>query len=137
MGMISEFKEFAVKGNMVDMAVGIVIGAAFTSIVNSLVGDIIMPVVGYITGGVDFSNLAINLGSGLDGGDDVLIKYGLFLNALISFLIVSFVLFMIIKSINRLKNEADKDDEDAPEPPRNEVLLEEIRDTLRQRSGTV
>ena len=131
--MLKEFKEFAVKGNMVDMAVGIVIGAAFTSIVTSLVEDVIMPAVGYLTGGVDFSDLAINLGSGLDGGDDVLIKYGSFLNALISFLIVSFVLFMIIKAVNRLKNEADKDDEEAPEPPRDEVLLEEIRDELRAR----
>lgn len=131
MGMISEFKEFAVKGNMVDMAVGIVIGAAFTSIVNSLVGDIIMPVVGYVTGGVDFSQLGIPLGTGADG-EPVVIKYGLFLNALISFLIVSFVLFMIIKAINRLKNEADKDDEEAPEPPRQEVLLEEIRDALNK-----
>jgi len=132
MGMLTEFKEFAVKGNMVDMAVGIVIGAAFTSIVTSLVGDVIMPIVGYVSGGMDFSDLAINLGSGVGGGDPVLIKYGLFLNALIAFVIVAFVLFMIIKSINRLKKQA----EEAPEEtPRNEVLLEEIRDALKGRSG--
>lgn len=129
MGMLTEFKEFAVKGNMVDMAVGIVIGAAFTSIVTSLVGDMIMPIVGFLTGGVDFSALAINLGAGADGGDPVLVKYGLFLNALISFVIVSFVLFMIIKSINKLK----KAEEEAPEEtPRQEVLLEEIRDALKR-----
>jgi large conductance mechanosensitive channel len=135
MGMLTEFKEFAVKGNMVDMAVGIVIGAAFTSIVTSLVGDMIMPLVGYVTGGVDFSALAINLGSGVDGGEPVLIKYGLFLNALISFIIVAFVLFMIIKSINRLKNEQAQEEE-VEETPRNEVLLEEIRDALKGRSAT-
>ncbi len=129
MGMLTEFKEFAVKGNMVDMAVGIVIGAAFTSIVTSLVGDIIMPVVGYLTGGVDFSALAINLGEGLGGGDPVLVKYGLFLNALISFVIVSFVLFMIIKGINKAK----KAEEEVPaETPRQEALLEEIRDALKR-----
>ena len=133
MGMISEFKDFAMKGNMVDMAVGIVIGAAFTSIVNSFVGDIIMPIVGYLTGGVDFSALAISLGSGADGGEPVLIKYGLFLNALISFLIVSFVLFMIIKGINRAKDAAGAAEEEAAaETPRQEVLLEEIRDALKR-----
>ncbi len=129
MGMLTEFKEFAVKGNMVDMAVGIVIGAAFTSIVTSLVGDIIMPIVGFLTGGADFSALAINLGAGADGGDPVLVKYGLFINALISFIIVSFVLFMIIKGINKAK----KAEEEAPEEtPRNEILLEEIRDALKR-----
>jgi len=129
MGMLTEFKEFAVKGNMVDMAVGIVIGAAFTSIVTSLVGDIIMPIVGFLTGGVDFSALAINLGAGADGGDPVLVKYGLFINALISFVIVSFVLFMIIKGINKAK----KAEEEAPEEtPRQEALLEEIRDALKR-----
>jgi large conductance mechanosensitive channel len=129
MGMLTEFKEFAVKGNMVDMAVGIVIGAAFTSIVTSFVGDIVMPIVGFLTGGVDFSALAINLGSGADGGDPVLVKYGLFINALISFIIVSFVLFMIIKAINKAK----KAEEEAPEEtPRQEVLLEEIRDALKR-----
>jgi len=128
MGMLTEFKEFAVKGNIVDMAVGIVIGAAFTSIVTSLVGDIIMPVVGYLTGGADFSALALNLGAGADG-EPVLVKYGLFINALISFVIVSFVLFMIIKSINKLK----KAEEEAPEEtPRQEVLLEEIRDAVKR-----
>ena len=130
MGMLTEFKEFAVKGNMVDMAVGIVIGAAFTSIVTSLVGDMIMPLVGYVTGGVDFSALAINLGSGMDGGEPVLIKYGLFLNALISFIIVAFVMFLIIKGMNKSK----KAEEEAPAaPPANEVLLAEIRDLLAKK----
>lgn len=137
--MLKEFKEFAIKGNMVDMAVGIVIGAAFTSIVNSLVNDIIMPFVGFLTGGIDFSNIFVNLGDGeyasLKAAQDAgapTINIGLFINACISFLIVSFVLFIIIKNINRLKNEADKDDAEAPEPPRQEVLLEEIRDAIRK-----
>lgn len=134
MSMLKEFRDFAVQGNMVDMAVGIVIGAAFTSIVTSLVGDIIMPIVGYLTGGVDFSALAINLGSGVDGGEDVLIKYGLFINALISFIIVAFVLFIIIKGVNRAKEAAGMEEaEAAPEgPSRQEVLLEEIRDALHR-----
>jgi len=133
MGMLSEFKEFAMKGNMVDMAVGIVIGAAFTSIVTSLVEDVIMPVVGFFTGGIDFSQMALNLGAGAEGGDDVLVKYGSFINALISFVIVAFVLFMIIKGVNRAKEAAGKAEaEAAEETPRQEVLLEEIRDALKR-----
>lgn len=135
MGIISEFKDFAMKGNMVDMAVGIVIGAAFTSIVTSLVEDVIMPVVGYLTGGVDFSKMALNLGAGIEGGEDVMIRYGSFINAMISFIIVAFVLFMIIKGINRAKEAAgvaEKEAEAAAEPPRQEVLLEEIRDALKR-----
>ncbi|WP_457673508.1 large-conductance mechanosensitive channel protein MscL [Thiolapillus sp.] len=135
MGMLSEFKEFAVKGNMVDMAVGIIIGGAFGTIVKSLVSDVIMPPIGYFTGGLDFSNLAISLGKGLDG-KEVLIKYGSFLNAVIAFLIVAFVLFLVIKGINKAKAamETEKEEEKAAEPPKQEVLLEEIRDLLKEKS---
>lgn len=134
MSMLKEFKDFAVKGNVVDMGVGIVIGAAFTSIVTSFVSDIMNPIIGLFTGGVDFSNLFINLSGteydSLKAAQDAgaaTINYGLFLNAIISFVIVAFVLFMVIRAVNSMKKKA----EEAPaEPPRQEVLLTEIRDLL-------
>ncbi len=135
--MLKEFKEFAMRGNVVDMAVGIVIGAAFTSIVKSLVGDIIMPIVGLVTGGVDFSNIFITLKGGsfetLKAAQDagaVTLNVGLFINAIISFLIVAFALFMVIKSMNQLKREQEEKPEEEPEPPKEVQLLEEIRDAL-------
>ncbi len=136
MGMIKEFKEFALKGNMVDMAVGIIIGGAFGTIVKSLVGDVIMPFIGYFSGGLDFSKLSLSLGKGLDG-KDVTINYGLFLNAVIAFLIVAFVLFMMIKAMNKAKEamarEEEKEKEEAAaEPSKQEVLLTEIRDLLKK-----
>ena len=139
MGMISEFKEFAVKGNLVDLAVGFILGGAFATVVSSLVNDIIMPVVGKLIGGVDFSNLYINLtdteyatlAAAQEAGAAV-ITYGVFINALISFLIVALVMFMIIKSMNRIK----KEEEEAPTvPPANEVLLAEIRDLLARQNA--
>ncbi|WP_456404989.1 large-conductance mechanosensitive channel protein MscL [Thiolapillus sp.] len=134
MGMMSEFKEFALKGNMVDMAVGIIIGGAFGTIVKSLVEDVIMPPIGYLTGGVDFSNLALSLGTGADG-KEVLIKYGSFMNAVIAFLIVAFVLFIIIKGINKAKAALEEEkEEEASAPPKQEVLLEEIRDLLKNKA---
>jgi len=138
MSIGQEFKDFALKGNVVDMGVGIVIGAAFTTIVTSLVKDIINPIIGFFAGGVDFSNLFVNLGSGdfnsLEAAQSAgapTINYGLFINAIISFLIVAFVLFMIIKNVNRLKKDAG---DEVEETPRQEVLLEEIRDALRART---
>ena len=138
--MLKEFKEFAVKGNVVDMGVGIVIGAAFTSIVNSFVKDIINPIIGVITGGIDFSNLFVNLGEGefasLAAAQEAgapTINYGLFINAIISFVIVAFVLFLIIKNVNKLKKaeeEAPAEPEPDPEPSAEEKLLGEIRDLL-------
>ena len=139
MGMIAEFKEFAVKGNLVDLAVGFILGGAFATVVSSLVNDIIMPVVGKLIGGVDFSNLYINLtdteyatlAAAQEAGAAV-ITYGVFINALISFLIVALVMFMIIKSMNRIK----KEEEEAPAaPPANEVLLAEIRDLLARQNA--
>jgi large conductance mechanosensitive channel len=134
MGIISEFKDFAVKGNMVDMAVGIIIGGAFGTIVKSLVSDVIMPLIGYFAGGLDFSRLSLSLGAGLDG-KEVVIKYGLFLNAVLAFLIVAFVLFLIIKGINKAKAALEEEKvkaETSSEPPKQEVLLEEIRDLLKK-----
>ena len=135
--MLKEFKEFAMRGNVVDMAVGIVIGAAFTSIVKSLVGDIIMPIVGLVTGGVDFSNIFITLKGGsfqtLKAAQDagaVTLNIGLFINAIISFVIVAFALFMVIKSMNQLKRQQEEEPEEEPAPSKEVQLLEEIRDAL-------
>jgi large conductance mechanosensitive channel len=141
MSILQEFKDFAVKGNVVDMGVGIVIGAAFTSIVNSFVADIINPIIGVITGGIDFSNLFINLGEGdyaslsaARAAGAPTINYGLFINAIISFLIVAFVLFIIIKNVNRLKKMAleEPEEEKTPETSAEVKLLTEIRDALKK-----
>ena len=102
MSIIKEFQEFAVKGNVVDMAVGIIIGAAFGNIVNSMVSDIVMPPIGYLIGGVDFSNLQIILKEGVGATPPVAIKYGLFLNKVINFIVVAFSMFMVIKGMNHI-----------------------------------
>ncbi|MEJ8570997.1 large-conductance mechanosensitive channel protein MscL [Microbaculum marinum] len=142
--MLGEFREFAVKGNVVDMAVGIVIGGAFGTIVNSLVNDIIMPPVGLALGGVDFSSIMTVLkGEGpypspaaAQEAGAVTINWGLFINSLISFLIVAWALFMVIKVINRLKAQfEEKKEEGVAAPPRQEVLLEEIRDLLAKKQS--
>ena len=129
MSFAKEFKEFAMKGNVVDMAVGVIIGAAFGKIVSSLVGDIFMPVLGKVIGGINFSDMAATVGTDLTG--KVLIKYGAFLQTLFDFLIIALVLFMVLKGINRLKKPHEAA---APaEPPRQEVLLQEIRDLLAKK----
>lgn len=138
MGIISEFKEFAVKGNMVDMAVGIIMGGAFGTIIKSLVDDVLMPPIGMLMGGVDFSQLKLVLkdasvdaeGNAIEA---VAINYGLFINAIIAFLIVAFALFILIKGMNNMKKRMEEEEAAAPppEPPRQEVLLEEIRDALK------
>lgn len=131
MSFVKEFKEFAIKGNVVDMAVGIVIGAAFGKIVSSLVSDVITPPLGYIIGGVDFTSLAQILPPLLEGQSPVTIRYGVFLQTVFDFIIVAFAIFLAVKGINRLRrNEAQKP---APSPPREEVLLQEIRDLLKER----
>jgi len=131
MGMMSEFKDFAIKGNMVDMAVGIIMGGAFGTIIKSLVDDVIMPPIGLLMGGVDFSNLKWILKPATADAEAVAINYGLFINSCIAFAIVAFVLFQIIKGMNAMK----KKEEEAPsEPPKSEVLLEEIRDALKGRA---
>ena len=139
MSMIQEFKEFAIKGNMVDLAVGVIIGGAFGGIVTSLVNDIIMPIIGLITGGVDFSNMFVQLAgepkATLDAAREAgaTLAYGNFITLVINFLIVAWVLFLVIKAMNSLKGEAEAAPEEAPAPPRNEVLLEEIRDLLKKK----
>ncbi len=127
MSIGSEFKEFALKGNVIDMAVGVIIGIAFGKIVSSLVADVIMPPLGKLIGGIDFSNLAVNLG--LDPkGVPVLLKYGVFLQTVFDFIIIAIVIFIAIKGINKLKKPPAA--AVAAPPPRQEVLLEQIRDAL-------
>ena len=137
--MLKEFKEFIAKGNVMDMAVGIIIGAAFTAIVTSLVGDMIMPIVGVMTSGVDFSDLFIALdGESYDSlkaaeeAGAALIKYGAFINALINFLIVAFVVFMLVKGVNSLKRAEEEAPAKPAAPPADIVLLTEIRDALKK-----
>ena len=130
MGLGADFKEFAMKGNVVDMAVGVIVGAAFGAIVSSLVANIIMPPLGMALSGVNFSELATTIGTGLDG-KPVLLKYGLFLQAVLDFLIIAFVLFLAIRGLNRLKKPPAAAAPAAP--PRQEVLLEEIRNLLAKR----
>lgn len=130
MGMIKEFKEFAVRGNVVDMAVGIIIGAAFGKIVSSLVADVIMPPIGLALGGVDFSTLAIVMKAAVGQAPAVTLNYGRFIQTIVDFLIVAFAIFLLVKGINSLKR---KQEEVPAEPPRQEVLLGEIRDLLKKK----
>lgn len=143
MGMLKEFKDFAMRGNVVDMAVGIVIGASFGKIVTSLVNDIIMPPVGRLLGNMDFSKMAVKIGEAtkkvVENGqekmvtEDILLKYGPFINTLIDFVIVAFCLFMVIKAMNALKRKKEEAPAAPPEPPADVKLLGEIRDLLKAR----
>jgi large conductance mechanosensitive channel len=134
MSFVKEFREFAVKGNVVDMAVGIIIGAAFGKIVTSFVGDVITPPLGYLIGGVDFTNLAVTLPAIQEGKEAVTVRYGAFLQTMFDFVIVAFAIFLAVKMINRLKRKEEVAPSTPPPPPsRQEVLLEEIRDLLKQR----
>lgn len=143
--MLQEFKKFAVKGNMLDMAVGIVIGAAFATIVQSLVNDVLMPPLGMLLGGADFSDLFVTLQQGATPGPyatlaaaqeagAVTVNYGVFINALVSFLIVAFALFLVVRSFNRL-NAKQEAEPAAAAPSKEEVLLTEIRDLLKARGS--
>lgn len=142
--MFKEFREFAIKGNVVDMAVGIIIGAAFGTIVQSLVNDVIMPPIGLVLGNVDFSNLFIVLKQGTPPGPyaalvdaqtagAVSINYGAFINTVVSFLIVALAVFILVKNINRLKRQQEEAPPAPPEPSSEEKLLTEIRDILKNR----
>ena len=133
MGLIQEFKEFAMKGNVMDMAIGIIIGGAFGEIVKSLVNDVLMPPIGMALGRVDFKALTVSLSDPLGQAAPVEVRYGLFLNSVINFLIVAACIFVVIKAINRMKREEEKPAAPAA-PPRQEVLLEEIRDLLQARA---
>lgn len=136
--MLKEFRDFAMRGNVIDLAIGVIIGAAFGKIVSSLVDDVVMPPIGMLTGGIDFSNLFV----ALDGEDyaslaaakeagAATINYGVFVNTVVQFLIIAFVLFLVIRQVNRLKTSAPP--APPPAPPKSETLLEEIRDLLKQR----
>jgi large conductance mechanosensitive channel len=133
MGIGSEFKEFAMKGNVVDLAVGVIIGAAFGKIVSSLVGDVIMPALGKVIGGVNFADFAMSLGKD-PTGKEVLIKYGSFIQTIFDFTIIALVLFVAIKGINKLKRPVPVALPPEPPPPKSELLLEEIRDLLAKRA---
>jgi len=136
--MLKEFREFAMRGSVIDLAVGVIIGAAFGKIVTSLVNDIIMPPIGLLLGGIDFTNLFINLSGGdypslaaAQEAGAATINYGVFINTMIQFVIVAFAIFIVVKQINRLKREQPAA---AAAPPRQEVLLEEIRDAIKAKN---
>ena len=141
MSMLKEFKEFAMRGNVVDMAVGLVVGASFGKIVTSLVNDVIMPPIGRLMGNMDFAQLHIKLGQAtktvvVDGKptqvvEDIMLKYGAFINTLLDFIIVAFCLFLIIKAMNTLKRNKEEAAAAPPEPPADVRLLSEIRDLLK------
>ncbi|CDS92687.1 MULTISPECIES: large-conductance mechanosensitive channel protein MscL [Sphingobacterium] len=135
MGFLKEFKEFAMRGSVVDLAVGVVIGGAFGKIVTSLVDDIIMPPIGYLTGGVDFSQIkyVLKAADEVAKKPEVSINLGNFINVVIQFLIVAFCIFLVIKALNSMKRKEEKAPEVAPAPPREEVLLTEIRDLLKNK----
>ena len=133
MGMMKEFQDFAVKGNVVDMAVGIIIGGAFGTIVKSLVSDIIMPPVGILLGGVDFSQIVWTLQEATADAEAVTMNVGMFINNVISFLVVAWAVFLLVKGMNSLKKKEEEAPAEPPAPPKSEVLLEEIRDALKAR----
>jgi large conductance mechanosensitive channel len=134
MSMMQEFKEFAVKGNVVDLAVGIIIGAAFGKIVTALVSGVIMPPIGVLLGGVDFSDLAIVLKEAVGEKPEVVISYGAFIQTLVDFTIIAFAIFMLVKGINSLKKKEEAAPKAPPAPSTEEVLLTEIRDLLKAKS---
>lgn len=132
MGMMSEFKEFAVKGNVVDMAVGIIIGAAFGKIVSSFVGDVLMPPLGVLLGGVDFSDLAYTIKAAVADQPAVVVAYGKFIQTIIDFVIIAFAIFMAIKALNSLKRKEEEKPAAPPAPTKDQQLLMEIRDALKK-----
>ncbi len=133
MGMVQEFKEFAMRGNVVDLAVGVVIGAAFGKIVSSVVADVIMPPIGLMMGGVDFTDLKVVLKDAVGETPAVTLNYGSFLQTCVDFLIVAFAIFLLVKAMNSLKRKEEEAPAAPPPPPAQEVLLTEIRDLLKNR----
>jgi large conductance mechanosensitive channel len=131
MSMMSEFKDFAMKGNVVDMAVGIVIGGAFGKIVSSFVADVLMPPLGLLLGNVDFSDRAVTLRDAAEGAAAVTLKYGAFIQSVVDFVIIAFAIFMVVKAMNTLKKKEEAAPAAPPAPSKEEVLLTEIRDALR------
>ena len=133
MSFLKEFQKFAIKGNVVDMAVGIVIGAGFGKIVSSLVSDIIMPSVGVIVGGVSFSGLKVTLKEATDGAAAVTLNYGMFIQTVFDFLIIAFAIFMVVKGMNKLHSKEEKAPAAPPAPTKDQLLLTEIRDLLKEK----
>ena len=134
MGMMKEFKDFAVKGNVIDMAVGIIIGSAFGKIVSSFVVDVIMPPIGVLIGGIDFSKLAYTIKEAAGDMPAVVISYGKFIQTTVDFTIIAFVIFMVIKGINSSKRKEEKAPAEPPKPSNQELLLAEIRDLLKSKN---
>ncbi len=134
MSMMKEFKEFAMRGNVVDMAVGIVIGAAFGKIVSSFVNDVLMPPLGLALGGVDFSDLAVTLKAAAGEVEAVTLNYGAFIQTVVDFVIIAFAIFMVIKGMNSMKKKQEEKPAEAPKPPQDVVLLTEIRDLLKNKN---
>jgi large conductance mechanosensitive channel len=132
MKLMDEFKAFAMRGNVLDMAVGIIIGAAFGTIVSSLVNDVIMPPIGALIGGIDFSSLSVKLTNPINEGKPVEILYGKFINTIINFLIVAFAIFMMIKGLTRLKKKEEEKPAAPPKPSEEVLLLTQIRDLLKK-----
>ena len=132
MKLVDEFKAFIMRGNVVDMAVGVIIGGAFGKIVTSLVNDIFMPIIGMILGNVDFTSLEIKLGEPVEGAEQAAIKYGMFIQEIVNFLIIALCIFMVIKLINKVQKKKEEEPAPAPEPTKEEVLLTEIRDALKK-----
>ena len=133
MSMMSEFKSFAVKGNVMDMAVGIIMGGAFGKIVASFVNDVLMPPIGMMLGGVDFTSLALTLKKATPDAEAVMLKYGAFVQTVVDFLIIAFAIFMMVRWMNRLKKKEEAAPAAPPKPSNEEVLLTEIRDLLRNK----
>ena len=132
MKLFDEFKAFVMRGNVVDLAVGVIIGGAFGKIVTSLVNDIFMPIVGIALGNVDFSSLEIKLGEPVEGAEQAAIRYGAFIQEIVNFLIIALCIFMVIKVINKMQKKKEEAPAPAPEPTKDEVLLTEIRDALNK-----
>ncbi|NLM43818.1 MAG: large conductance mechanosensitive channel protein MscL [Clostridiales bacterium] len=124
--MLQEFKKFALRGNVLDLAIGVIIGGAFGKIVTSLVNDVLMPIIGLLLGGIDFSNLEITV-------KDAAIRYGAFLQSIVDFLIIAFSIFIFVKTINKMKKKEEEKPPTPPEPSKEELLLTEIRDILKDR----
>ena len=132
MKLVDEFKAFVMRGNVVDMAVGVIIGGAFGKIVTSLVNDIFMPIIGMVLGNVNFTSLEIKLGEPVEGAEQAAIRYGMFIQEIVNFLIIALCIFMVIKLINKVQKKKEEEPAPAPEPTKEEVLLTEIRDALKK-----
>lgn len=135
MSILKEFKEFAIKGNAVEMAVGIIIGGAFGKIITSIVADVVMPPIGLLIGGVNFSDLAITLKEAVDKTPAVTLKYGAFIQSMVDFTIIAFAIFIVVKLINKMKKSEAAAPAPDPVPTKEELLLTEIRDLLKQKNG--